>query len=248
MLYLPLPVAPDRAAARTEASIGLAEFELPDARRAQIVRLEGWIPVQSNQFTRLSMDYVGLESEDLFRYGGGRLEVQWSAHYEDAWPAALGLDLALTVPVGDASLHPLSAKAPALRARLRGRVAGGSQWYVWVGAWSRTVSPPENSVREAPRGVFPSASGFDLAVRLRGAGWGFDGAVRTPVFGGAPSETTVDLALRRHLTEALAAELGGAVSLGPEDDRMFDHMASLSLIWTPKLRARDHTDDRDRRR
>lgn len=244
MLYLPIPLCPDPQSGRTEASLGFHEFELPDGRRAQIARVNWWIPLGTHQFARVGVDYAGLESEDLFRYGGGRMEIQWTTQYESAWPAPFGLDLALTVPVGDATLHPLSAKAPALRGRLRSRLVTMGPVHVWVGLWSRVVSPPSNDVREAPRGAFPSGAGLDAVVRVQGGGWGFESAVRRPYVGGVPLETTLHATITRHFSDALAVRVGAATSIEIDVQRLMDHMASVALVWTPRI-DRDRQGGRD---
>jgi len=247
VFYLPMPLGPDPESDRVPVSVGMHEIEFPDARRGQIVRLDVWIPISRTQNTRLSMDYVGLEGQDRFRYGGGRLEAQFSQHFEGAWPTTMGLDVALTVPVGDPSLHPLSAKATALRFRLRGRVLGDDLFAVWLGGWGRLVSPPEVGVREAPRSGFPSAGGIDLHLGLRAAGWGVTAHGRHSLLGGAPEETTVRITLERDVTEHLAVRAGAGTSIAAQAARLADHLWSLELVWRPRVQHAPQADERRRR-
>lgn len=247
VFYLPMPLAPEPGSGRVPVSLEFHEIEFPDARRGQIVRFEAWIPLSATRSTRLAMDYVGLESEELFRYGGGKLEAQYSQHLEDAWPTTMGLDLALTVPVGDPSLHPLSAKATALRLRLRGRIFGNESMSLWLGGFGRLVSPPEVGVREAPRSGFPSAGGLDLHFGLRTGGWGFTAHGRHPFVGGASEETTVRITVERDVTEHLAVRAGAGTSLAPITARLADHMWSLAVVWRPRVPRGPAPDDRSRR-
>lgn len=243
---LPLPLAPEPGSARLPASASFFEIEFPDARRGQIVRLDAWFPVGSMHAVRVAVDYVGLESEDTFRYGGGPLEVQYSAGYDEPWPLPTGIDLALVVPVGDASLHPLSAKPTALRGRVRSRVVAAEGLQVWTGFYADLVSPPTNSVREAPRDGFPSGSGLDLAMRGRFGGWVVDAVGRHPLFGAAARETTIHIGVERSVSPSLAVRAVGVTSIGPSRARLVDHAWGVSLVWRPEVR-RVGADPDDRR-
>ena len=245
VLYLPLPTDPDPESGRTPVSAGIHAFELPDGRRAQWIRVQWWTRRSKMHAVRLSIDYAGIESREQFRYGGGRAEAQYAARFDGVWPGVLATDLAVTAPIGDATLHPLSAKAPALRGRLRVRPVAVGATRLWVGVWGRLVSPPgDDDVRAAPLEDFPSGYGIDAALGWRSASWG-TALVARQAYGDLPRETTLTAQLDRTVTADLALRLGGGLSIGPRGARLFDQFVAAALVWRP-VTARP-TDREDRR-
>ncbi len=245
VLYLPFGLDPDPATGMRPVSIAFRALELPDARRAQWIRLGWWVRLTGSSAARVSVDYVGLESTDRFRYGGGRADVQWAQRLGGLLFAPSALDLAVTIPTGDASLHPLSAKAPALRARLRVSpfAVGGVRW--WFGGFVRMVSPPGEDVREDPLSAFPSGRGLEVAARGRWGAWTVTGSARHPL-DGLPESTSFFLEADWSWSEDLALRLGGLFDVGPRSGRSLDHGWTLGLVWRPAPRTTgDEREDRD---
>ena len=242
VLYLPLGLDPDPASGERPVSIDYRDLELPDARRAQWIRLGWWVRLTGSSAARVSLDYVGLESADRFRYGGGRADVQWTQRLGGLLFVPTALDLAVTVPTGDASLHPLSAKAPAMRVRLRVSpiAVGGLRW--WFGGYARRVSPPSEDVREDPLSAFPSGSGLEVAVKGRWGDFGLIASARHPV-DGLPESTSFLLETEWSWSEELGVRIGGLLDVGPRDARSLDHAWSLGLVWRPAPRSTG--DDRE---
>jgi hypothetical protein len=242
VLYLPLGLDPDPATGMRPVGITFRELELPDARRAQWIRLGWWVRLTGSSAARVSVDYVGLESTDRFLYGGGRADVQWAQRLGGLLVAPSALDLAVTIPTGDASLHPLSAKAPALRARLRVSplAVGGVRW--WLGGFVRMVSPPAEDVREDPLSAFPSGRGLEVAARGRWGAFVVTASARHPL-DGLPESTSFFLEADWSWSEALALRVGGLVDVGPRRERSLDHGWTLGLVWRPAPRPTG--DDRD---
>lgn len=234
VLFLPLGTGVDPEDRGAPVSLTFRDIELPDARRAQWIRLSWWVRLTPRQSVELALDYVGLESRELMRYGGGRAEVQWSARPGALFTRPIGIDAALVLPTGDASLHPLSAKFPAVRGRLRAALLDFGSLKLWTGAWGQLVSPPSRDVRQDPLASFPSGWGVDAALEARAGGWRLAASARRP-FADLPEAFSFALDVDRFFTPELALRLGGMLDIGPRLERSLDHGWTAGLVWRPEV-------------
>lgn len=210
-------------------------IRLPDDRDAQLWRLSWWLKVGDAHRVRLALDYIGLESAEQFRWGGGAARVQWSSRLGNWWGRPVAFDVEGNLPHGDEALHPLSAKAPLVQFRMRAQWMQWHQWQLTTGWWARQVSPPSDRAREQPLSYFPSGSGYDVILRRATARADAE-LVLQRTLGGLPAATWLHTRFDVPLSSDLAMTLGAMIALGPAVDRPIDHGFTLGLTWRPAPR------------
>lgn len=231
LLFAPLLLDPADSHAVRSVGVQLRVYHLPDGRRAERYSLGGWVPVGGSHAFAWELAYAGVEADDRLRYGGGAPRWQWTTRLRNADPVRIAVDVAGVLPLGDASLHPVAAKAPSVHARLRLSPVGGARWRVWVGYWGQRIAPPDE--RDRPLSYFPSGSGTDVAfvgslARIRWEVWWHQ------QLGGLLDTTWTEANIDFFAAEDLAVRLGVAANPGPDDRRQFDLGWTLGLIWHPR--------------
>lgn len=236
LIFLPLPVPPGPDEPSMPVRLLAHAMRLPDDRDVQLWRLSWWVRVGDAHRAGVAFDYVGVESEQRFRWGGGAARIRWSSRLGRLMGMPVAIDLDGNLPHGDESLHPLSAKAPALQARARVQWMSWGAWRITTGWWGRRVSPPSASVRIDPNAWFPSGSGVDLLVRRVGPRGDAELVVQHPL-GGLPEATWLHLRFDVPLGDDLAVSFGGMAATGPTDARPIDHGFTFGVTWRPAPRA-----------
>jgi hypothetical protein len=242
LLFLPLPIPPGPDEPAMPLRLVGNVLRLPDGRDAQLWRLSWWVRAGDAHRVGVAFDYVGIEGEQLFRWGGGAARLQWSSRLGAIVGRPLEIDLEGNLPHGDESLHPLSAKAPAVQARIRMRAITVGSWQLTTAWWARRVSPPSERVRIAPNEVFPSGSGVDVLLR-RVTGHGDAELVVQRPLAGLPEATWVHLRVDLPLAADLAVTAGAMAGIGPTAKRPIDHGFALGLTWRPAPRERAPDED-----
>ena len=210
----------------------LSRAELPDARTAQVYQLSWWAKIGSAHAAQVALDYVGLEGEESFRYGGGPVSVRWTTRFS-LGPVDVALDAATDVPLGDPSLFPLSARAPMGIFRPRVGLLDLGPARVWVGWWARRVSPPSESNRQDPLSGFASGSGYDALMRWRADRFDLEALLHLPT--GGPRHRVFHWSAHADwwFAEDLALRVGGGLDTGPRTDRSLDWEVLLGATWRP---------------
>lgn len=165
MLYFTMPLDPLDTEGPTPLRVTASWLELPDLRHGQILRLSWWTRVAPSHAARFALDYVGLERGEDFQYGGGRATFGWTSRLGGVQKRSLAIDLDGNLPTGDPELHPLSARAPMARLRVRASVIAQPRYQVWLGWSAQRVSPPSDKNREVPLDWFASVSAYEIAMR-----------------------------------------------------------------------------------
>ena len=215
-------------------------MRLPDQRDAQIYQISWWTKIGEAHAAKLSLEYVGLQSEESFRYGGGRTEIRWTTRIFPLRDFSLALDLAGNLPLGDETLFPLSARAPMGIVRVRASVARFSFARVWVGWWARSVSPPSDANRQDPLSGFASGTGFDALMEWRLSRLDMEWMLHLPT--GGPMNRVFHWSVDAdwYFGEDLALRLGLGVDTGPRTDRSYDWVVRAGATWRP---SRDEKED-----
>ena len=226
MLLEPPALAPGGV----EVGLALRSFQFPDDRSGQLWRLGAWIPAGARHEFLLSVDYALIESNSDLRSGGGPLGLQWTGRWWQRGWARIESDCAFRAPNGDGALHPLSAKAPSLQARLRLGAVRGDAFSFWVAYFGQRVSPPADS--QFADELFPSGSGLDLVAQADRGAFGAVAEARRAQAGLA-SATWLSLSLSLALSDELSLRVGGMASPGPRDERLMESGWRLELRWHP---------------
>jgi hypothetical protein len=224
------PVADPRSA---PVRLTATWMRLPDQRDAQTWRLSWWSKIGNAHAAQIAWDYVGLKSEDSFRYGGGRTLIRWTSRIFPLGRHSIGLDFAGNLPLGDETLFPLSARAP--MGIFRGRVALARVGFarVWAGWWARRVSPPSDSNREDPISGFASGTGFDALMEWRLPWADIDWMLHLPTGGPAHRVFHWTVDADWWIGRELALRTGFALDTGPREDRSYDWALRLGVTWRP---------------
>jgi len=208
-------------------------MELPDQRKAQIYRLSWWTKIGNAHAAQFSMDYVGIESAEVFRYGGGRSKVRWTSRIGNREGFGFALDLAAHLPLGDETLFPLAARAPMGIVRTRVSVLHRGAVRFWVGWWARRVSPPSDENREDPLSGFASGTGLDALMEWRLGRVDVDWLLHTAT--GGPMDRALHWSVIADWWFAadVALRVGAGLDTGALPDRSLDYMISLGATWRP---------------
>ena len=208
-------------------------MRLPDQRDAQVWRLSWWSRIGNARAAQIAWDYVGLKSEDSFRYGGGRTLVRWTSRIFPLERHSIALDFAGNIPLGDETLFPLSARAPMGIFRGRVSIARWGMSRFWVGWWARRVSPPSAANREDPLDNFASGSGWDALMEWRLNRVDVDWMLHLPT--GGPQHRVFHWTVDADwwVGEELALRTGFALDTGPRQERSYDWSVRLGATWRP---------------
>jgi hypothetical protein len=217
-------------------------LRLPDQRDAQVYRISWWTKVANAHGAQIAMDYVGLQSQSKFRYGGGRMLIRWTSRVFPLNDFSIALDLAGNLPLGEETLFPLSARAPMGIVRPRVSLARIGFARFWVGWWARRSSPPSEANRQDPLSGFASGTGFDALMEWRISRIDVDWMLHLPTGGEIDRVFHWSVAADSWFGEEVALRTGFAFDTGPRTDRSYDWMASLGITWRPLA---DDQDERD---
>ena len=232
MFFFGMPLDPLDQEGPWPLRAGLRVLELPDGRDAQILRIGGWTRVGGSNAARWSLDYVGIENDEVFRYGGGRTTLGWTSRFGGVSRRSVALDLDGNLPTGDTGLYPLSARAPAIRLRVRASLIYRPRWQLWTGVWTQRVSPPSGEHRDRPLAAFVSGSGYELHLR-----WStprLDGKLSASFDrAGVPDSQWWEFETDLPLSRDLAVRVGAYLGVGARGNRRADHGWSIGLSWRP---------------
>jgi hypothetical protein len=211
-------------------AIDFQSLQFPDQRTGNLWQLATWIPIGQQHDLRLSVDYALIESDAELRSGGGALALQWTGLWLRRGWVRLATDGSFRAPNGDGALHPLSAKAPSLQARIRLGLVGDEERGVWLGWFGQRVSPPAES--ELADAYFPSGSGLDIAGSARWKRVTAQLQARHAL-AGLRSADWLQTELGFDLSDELSLQLGALVSPGPKRERLCESGWTLGFSWRP---------------
>lgn len=203
----------------------------PDSSEAQLYRLSWWTKIGNAHAVQVALDYVGVESERKFRYGGGRPRVRWTSRIGPQKGFGFALDLAGHLPLGDPSLFPLGARAPMGIVRLRASLLDVGPLRVWFGWWARRVSPPSASNRQDPLSVFDSGSGYDLLMEWNSDHVDLEGLLHLPVAGSLDRAFHWTLDADWWVSRDVALRTGVGIDTGAAQDRSYDLLFRVGATW-----------------
>ena len=208
-------------------------MELPDLRNAQLYRLSWWTKVGRSHAAQISLDYVGLQSQESYRFGGGRSLIRWTSRIGSKDGYGLALDLGANLPLGDETLFPLSARAPMGTVRVRASVLRVGFARIWVGWWARRTSPPSESNREDPISGFASGTGFDGLMEWRMGPLDVDWILHLPTGGTINRVFHWTVNTDCWLSSDVALRLGFGLDTGPQSDRSYNYAIQVGATWRP---------------
>jgi hypothetical protein len=207
-------------------------MELPDGRHAELYRLSFYHAIGTRHFARFAQDYVGIESENQFLWGGGRTEAQWTSQLGPTRGRRVALEAIGSLSTGEEKLHPLSAGAPSLQMRVRAQWFGAGPIELWTGASARLVSPPGESDRQAPRSAFPSGNSLDATFRWARGRWESQAQLRYDAVG-LPKSWWASWTTVVPMGQQLSLRVAGHAGFGPVESRMIDNAWTLGVTWQP---------------
>ena len=214
-------------------------MELPDFRNAQQYRLSWWMKVGSSHAAQISLDYVGLQSQETFRFGGGRSLIRWTTRIGSKEGFGFALDLGANLPLGDETLFPLSARAPMGTVRVRASVLRVGFARLWAGWWARRVSPPSDANREDPLTGFASGTGFDGLMEWRMGRLDLDWTLHLPTGGTINRVFHWTVTADCWLSSDVARRMGFGLDTGPQSDRSYDYAFQVGATWRPGAGSND---------
>jgi hypothetical protein len=206
-------------------------MRLPDQRDAQVYRLSWWTKIGNAHAAEVALDYAGLKSGDSFRYGGGGNRIRWTSRVFPLRRHSIGLDFAGSLPLGDETLFPLSARAPMVMFRGRVVVARFGFVRLWAGWWARRVSPPSDENRQDPLSGFASGTGFDALMEWRTDRVDVDWMLHLPTGGPVHRVFHWTVDADWWVGRELALRTGFGLDTGPRSDRSFDWSVRVGATW-----------------
>ena len=207
-------------------------MELPDLRTAQVYRLSWWTKVGRNHAARISLSYVGLQSQESYRFGGGPASVRWTTRVGSREGFGRALDFGVNM-LGDETLFPLSARAPMGIVRVRASVLRFGFARIWVGWWARRVSPPSEANRQDPLSGFASGTGLDGLMEWRMGRVDVDWILHLPTGGTINRVFHWTATADCWLSSDVALRLGFGLDTGPQGDRSYNYAVQIGATWRP---------------
>ena len=208
-------------------------MELPDLRNAQLYRLSWWTKIGRAHAAQISFDYVGIQSQESYRFGGGSSHVRWTSRIGNREGFGLALDLGASLPLGDETLFPLSARAPMGTVRARASVLRIGFARVWVGWWTLRFSPPSDSNRQDPISGFPSGTGLDGLMEWRMGRVDVDWMLHLPTGGTINRVFHWTVNTDWWLSDDVALRMGFGLDTGPQSDRSYNYAVQVGATWRP---------------